>query len=104
MAAFNEERMAENLAPLKFGIGLHVGHLAYGNIGVPERLQFTVIGSAANEAARIQELTKDQDRPVLASSVFARHCPSPLDSVGEFELRGVSEKEEIFAPRDMPGF
>jgi class 3 adenylate cyclase/uncharacterized protein (DUF427 family) len=102
--AFNVERAAEKLEPLNYGIGLHVGHLAYGNIGVPERLQFTVIGSAANEAARIQDLTKEQDRKVLASSIFADYCPAPLEPIGEFELRGVSQKQTIFVPQDLPGF
>ena len=32
-----------------FGISLHVGQLIYGNVGVPERLQFTLVGSAVNE-------------------------------------------------------
>ncbi len=104
MKDFNAERAEAGLAPLGYGIGLHVGHLAYGNIGVPERLQFTVIGSAANEAARIQDLTKTQDRSVLASSTFAEYCPSPLDPIGEFELRGVSQKETLFVPQDLPGF
>lgn len=102
--AFNKERAAENLEPLAYGIGLHVGNLSYGNIGVPERLQFTVIGSAANEAARIQDLTKDQDRAVLASSTFAEYCPTPLEPIGEFELRGVSQRQTIFVPQDLPGF
>ena len=31
--------------------GLHVGEVIYGNIGVPERLEFSVIGAAANQAA-----------------------------------------------------
>ena len=104
MKDFNAERAETGLEPLSYGIGLHVGHLAYGNIGVPERLQFTVIGSAANEAARIQDLTKAQDRRVLASSTFAKYCPSPLDPIGEFELRGVSQKETLFVPQDLPGF
>jgi class 3 adenylate cyclase len=39
---------------LQYGIGLHVGDVTYGNIGIPQRLQFTVIGSAANEASRIE--------------------------------------------------
>jgi adenylate cyclase len=30
----------------------------YGNIGVPERLQFTVIGAAANEASRLAGLCR----------------------------------------------
>ncbi len=47
------------LPPLKYGIGLHLGDVTYGNIGIPERLEFTVIGSAANEAARIESMTKE---------------------------------------------
>lgn len=104
MKAFNEERATQQLPPLDYGIGLHVGHLAYGNIGVPERLQFTVIGRAANEAARIEALTKEQKRQVLISSTFAECCPSPLESIGEFELRGVAQKQQIFVPQEMPGF
>ena len=101
---FNAERAEAGLEHLSYGIGLHVGHLAYGNIGVPERLQFTVIGSAANEAARIQDLTKAQQCRVLTSSTFAEYCPSPLDPIGEFELRGVSQKETLFVPQELPGF
>ena len=44
---------------LQYGIGLHVGDVTYGNIGIPKRLQFTVIGSAANEASRIESMTKE---------------------------------------------
>ena len=39
---------------IQYGIGLHVGEVMYGNIGVPERLEFSVIGPAANEAARLE--------------------------------------------------
>jgi len=104
MKTFNEERASAGLDPLDYGIGLHIGHLAYGNIGVPERLQFTVIGSAANEAARIQDLTKKLQCHVLTSSDFAESCPSPLNSVGEFELRGVSRKQQIYEPQALSGF
>lgn len=104
MKTFNEERAAQQLPPLDYGIGLHVGHLAYGNIGVPERLQFTVIGRAANEAARIEGLTKELDHSVLISSAFADSCPSDLEPIGEFELRGVAQKQQIYVPLEMPGF
>jgi len=39
--------------PLAFGIGLHIGEVTYGNVGTPTRLEFTVVGAAASEAARI---------------------------------------------------
>src|SRR5690348_17424882 len=51
-------------APIRYGIGLHLGEVTYGNIGVPQRLEFTVIGSAANAAARVESMSKvlGQDR------------------------------------------
>src|SRR6202012_4725805 len=57
--------------PLDFGISLHLGQVIYGNVGVPERLQFTVVGSAVNEVVRVQDLTKQLGCPLLATAVFA---------------------------------
>jgi class 3 adenylate cyclase len=51
--ALNQTRQQRGEPTLEFGLALHVGDVMYGNIGVPERLQFTVIGAAANEASRL---------------------------------------------------
>jgi adenylate cyclase len=97
-----EEVSAEHgdLPPLKYGIGLHLGDVTYGNIGIPERLEFTVIGSAANEAARIEGMTKELQEPVLISSTFADTFPGKLKSVGQHTLKGLEGKHELFA---LPG-
>tara|TARA_B100001971_G_C18013814_1_gene443765 strand:- start:123 stop:308 length:186 start_codon:yes stop_codon:yes gene_type:complete len=58
-----------------------LGDVIYGNIGTPERLEFTVIGSAANEAALIESMTKELQEPVLISSTFADTFPRKLKSV-----------------------
>jgi adenylate cyclase len=100
----NRNRAEDGKVELDYGIGLHVGHMTYGNIGIPERLEFTVIGAAANEAARIESLTKEVDARVVVSSTFANHCSSPLLPLGEFELRGVSEKQTIYVPDEAPGY
>jgi adenylate cyclase len=50
--------LAPTDANLDFGIALHLGQVIYGNVGVPERLQFTLVGSAVNEVVRVQDLTK----------------------------------------------
>ena len=76
-----------NLA-LDFGIALHLGRVIYGNVGVPERLQFTVVGSAVNEVVRVQDLTKQLDCPLLATAPFAAAVAGPWRRVGEHVLRG----------------
>ncbi len=93
----NLERAEKDEPPLAFGTGLHRGNITYGNIGTEKRLDFTVIGPAVNEAARIEDLCKSLGEPVLTSSVFARSVPGELKSLGQHSLRGVRVKEEIFA-------
>jgi hypothetical protein len=46
-------------------LGLHVGEVFYGNVGSRERLDFTVIGPAVNEASRIAAMCRSVDQPVL---------------------------------------
>jgi adenylate cyclase len=72
-----------------FGISLHVGQLIYGNVGVPERLQFTLVGSAVNEVVRVQDLTKKLGYPLLATAPFAGATPGPWRPLGEHMLRGL---------------
>ncbi len=91
MAAFNAKRER----PLRFGIGLHVGHVLYGNIGTPTRIEFSVIGAAANEAARIEGFCKTLDVPLVLSEPVARHVPGCV-SLGSHRLRGVEEPVELF--------
>ncbi|MEP6657184.1 MAG: DUF427 domain-containing protein, partial [Betaproteobacteria bacterium] len=86
-----------DLPQLRYGIGLHIGDVTYGNIGIPERLQFTVIGSAANEASRIEGMTKELGENVVVSAKFAESYPGALVAKGSFSLKGVSGMHELFA-------
>lgn len=96
LAEINLEREAEGMVPLKFGIALHRGTITYGNVGTDRRLDFTVIGPAVNEAARIESLCKTLDETVLMSADFAEATGIPLKSLGTHPLRGVQSEEEIF--------
>jgi adenylate cyclase len=82
---------------LDFGIALHLGQVIHGNVGVPERLQFTVVGSAVNEVVRVQELTKQLDCPLLATAPFAAAVAGPWRPVGEHVLRGLETPMPILA-------
>jgi adenylate cyclase len=79
-------------------LGLHVGKVFYGNVGSRERLDFTVIGPAVNEASRIAAMCRSVDQPVLMSSAFAQvgDIKRRLVSVGRYALRGVARPQELF--------
>src|SRR5215510_6230300 len=53
IAELNRRRAAESKPVTEMYLGLHVGEVFYGNIGSRERLDFTVLGPAVNEASRI---------------------------------------------------
>ncbi len=94
--ALNRQREGRGETPLEFGLALHVGDMMYGNLGVAERLQFTVIGAAANEAARLAGMCKDLGRWVLVSSAFPPCFPDRMVSLGRHIMRGVDTPQEIF--------
>ncbi|HUQ75225.1 MAG TPA: DUF427 domain-containing protein [Burkholderiales bacterium] len=82
--------------PIRYGIGLHLGEVTYGNIGVPERLEFTVIGSAANAAARVESMTKTLGKSLVISAAFADNYPGKLEPLGKFKLKDVEGEQELF--------
>jgi adenylate cyclase len=100
MRHVNREREAQGRPALAFGTGLHRGDITYGNIGTEHRLDFTVIGSAVNEASRIEGLCKSVGHSTVVSARFAESCAGQLVSLGEHALRGVRDRQELFA---VPG-
>ena len=80
-------------------MALHLGDLQYGNFGGLDRLDFTAIGPAVNETARIEALCRTLDQTILVSSTFhkaAEICQGRLVSLGRYALRGVSRPDELF--------
>ena len=94
-----EARNARASEPIRFGLALHVGEVAYGNIGGASRLDFTAIGPAVNVASRLEGLTGKLGVRLVLSSELAPHAALPLEDLGEFELKGVPVKQRVFTPR-----
>ncbi len=98
LEALNQTRGGRGDAPLKFGVALHVGDVAYGNIGGSARLDFTAIGPAVNLASRIEGLTGKLGKSLLISDELARALPVPTTPAGTFELKGVAAPQAVFEP------
>ena len=81
---------------MEFVVGLHVGEVAYGNIGGRRRLDFTVLGPAVNYASRLQDLAKSLSRGILLSREFSRLISNPVVDLGDHSLRGIGDAERIF--------
>ena len=96
----NIQRRAAGEPVMELDIALHQGEVVYGNVGARDRLDFTVIGPAVNEASRMEQLC---DRLgvslVLSESVVAASGPAAagqFESLGRHPLRGVGEARELF--------
>ena len=87
----------DKVAP-DFGVARHAGRVIHGNIGLPDRLQFTVIGAAVNEVVRVQDLTKDIGAPLLVTRALADRVPHSWHRHGAHALRGVDAPVEVLAP------
>lgn len=85
-------------APMLCGVALHLGEVAYGNIGASDRLDFTVIGPAVNLAARLEGVGKQLDQPIVLSEAMAARCGAPTVLLGRFPLRGLSGEHAVYAP------
>ena len=96
----NKARAAAGVPVASVDLALHLGEVLYGNVGATDRLDFTVIGPAVNEVARIEALCEPLGRPVLVSAEFVSGIAGVddrLESLGRHALRGIREPKEIFA-------
>ncbi len=100
MTALNVIRAGTGAPSLDHGIALHVGDVMYGNIGAPDRLDFTAIGPAVNHTSRLEELCKETGHHVLVSGALAALTRRELVSLGCHQLRGVEAPQEVFTLPD----
>ncbi|WP_416897417.1 MAG: adenylate/guanylate cyclase domain-containing protein [Minwuia sp.] len=99
--SLNATLRAEGAPWMPLDIALHLGDVSYGNVGAEGRLDFTIIGPAVNEAARMEAACSDLERHLLISAAFAVELGDPdrLEDLGEHRLRGIAAPRTLFGLR-----
>jgi len=65
LALLNQKWIGENRPEFHMGVGINFGRVTAGNIGAPQRMEFTVIGDPVNLAARLESLNKKFGTEIL---------------------------------------
>jgi len=88
--------------PVDFGIGVSAGPVFAGNIGAENRYEYTVVGDAVNEAARLADRAKEYDGRVLCSGAAIERAGGTerrhWGAQGSEVLRGRTDPTEISTP------
>ena len=83
---------------LAFGVALHVGEVAFGNIGGLARVDFTCIGPAVNLAVRLEGLTSKLGRRLLFSEAMSSLLGGETSFIGSYMLKGRSKLARVYEP------
>lgn len=104
LAIFNQADPQDGRPRLENGIGIASGPVIAGNVGGKARLEYTVMGDAANLAARLEDLTKELSYPILISSetfhLLNEHRGIVAEPLEDISIKGKREKVTIYGLSD----
>jgi class 3 adenylate cyclase len=99
--AYRDDPMRRDFG-LGLRVGIHSGLVLVGDIGTPERMNYTIIGDAVNVASRLVELCHDYGQAgdvivlLTETTVQAAHAEALVEDLGDHSVRGRFRGERVF--------
>ena len=108
IAADNKVRADRGEPPVRMRIGIHSGEATVGNIGPPDRVNYTVIGDDVNVAQRLEQLGKDvspdDEVAILVSAATVEDLEDlfQTEPAGDLAVKGRDAPVEVYRLTDGP--
>ncbi len=94
---WNRERALDGLEPVELRVGINTGAVVVGDIGSERRLDYTVLGTPVNVAARLEETVAGPGQIVIGEDTQAAVAHLfPTEHLGNFQLKGLSRKIAVY--------
>ncbi len=94
---WNRERASDGLEPVELRVGINTGAVVVGDIGSERRLDYTILGTPVNVAARLEETVADAGQIVLGEETQAAVAHLfPTEHLGNVQLRGLSREIAVY--------
>lgn len=103
VAAFNAQRAARGLAPVRVRVGMESGLAMAGDFGTSARSIYTAVGDAVNVASRLESAARDVPYDlVVGPGTASRVKRHELIRIGETILRGKESPTTLYTLAPMP--
>jgi len=101
-----EELVPNGIAAVAVTMGMAYGEVVYGEVGSPDRRDFTALGDAVNVAAHLQGVAKQVGYPLVMTAVFAGNLARPPDGLIDLGMPAIKGHTPLplraWAPQGWP--